>query len=567
MGRFDLTLQQNLHHTGMAASGTASMRLVGIMTAFDYIIVGAGSAGCVLADKLSADGRHSVLLLEAGPSDRRFWVQTPIGYGATFTDPSVNWRFHGVPEAGLDGRSMYMPRGKVLGGSSSINALVYHRGQASDYDDWQRAGNAGWDYQSLLPFFERFESIVGHDQPPQNAAGKLTITDVADQYHPIKSAFFAMSRELQIPHEERCQMIGEGVYPYYITTRNGKRCSSATAFLWPAKHRQNLRVMTGAMVTKLIIRDGAAVGVAAEQHGQSHIFSARAEIILAAGAIGSPHILQLSGIGPGALCQSHGIETVCDQPNVGQHLADHLGINYFHLANRPTLNNILGSWPHLLLAGARYLLQRQGPLSIGVNQLGGLVRATADAPRLDTQLYINPITYRIPDDNKRRLTKPDRAPGFVLGFNACRPYSTGSVSIKSPDATVAPAIHGNYLDDQRDLDDVIRMARFIGRMQQSPAVQQLLAAPPETDLQALSDAHILDDFKARSSTVFHPTGTCRMGPDQRHCVVDPQLRVYGVDRLRVADAAIFPNITSANTNAPTIMVAHKAAALILASRR
>ena len=183
-------------------------------------------------------------------------------------------------------------------------------------------------------------------------------------------------------------MSGEGVYPYYITTRNGKRCSSATAFLWPAKHRQNLRVMTGAMVTKLITRDGAAVGVAAEQHGQPHIFSSRAEIILAAGAIGSPHILQLSGIGPGALCQSHGIETVFDQPNVGQHLADHLGINYFHLANRPTLNNILGSWPHLLLAGARYLLQHQGPFSIGVNQLGGLVRATADAPRLDTQLYI-----------------------------------------------------------------------------------------------------------------------------------------------------------------------------------
>ena len=203
----------------MAASGTASMRLVVIMTAFDYIIVGAGSAGCVLADKLSADGRHSVLLLEAGPSDRRFWVQTPIGYGTTFTDPSINWCFHGVPEAGLDGRSMYMPRGKVLGGSSSINALVYHRGQASDYDDGQQAGNTGWGYQSLLPFFERFECVVGANQLTQNVAGKLTITDVADQYHPIKSAFFAMTRELQIPHEERCQMIGEGVYPYYITTR------------------------------------------------------------------------------------------------------------------------------------------------------------------------------------------------------------------------------------------------------------------------------------------------------------------------------------------------------------
>ena len=533
------------------------------MTTFDYIIVGAGSAGCVLADKLSENGRHSVLLIEAGPSDRRFWVQTPIGYGATYTDPKVNWRFYSEAEAGLGNRKMYMPRGKVLGGSSSINALVYHRGQSSDYDDWKRAGNVGWDYNSILPFFECFENVVGSDQQSQNIPGKLTITDVADQYHPIKSAFFAMSRDLQIPYKDRCHMMGEGVYPYYITTRHGRRCSSATAFLWPAKGRQNLKVMTDAMVTKLIIRDGAAVGVELIQHSRSQTFSAQAEIILTAGAIGSPHILQLSGIGSGKLCQSHGIVTVCDQPNVGKHLQDHLGINYFHLANRPTLNNVLGSWPHLIIAGVNYIMRRKGPLSLGVNQLGGLVRATPDAPRLDTQLYINPITYSVTDGDTRRLTKPDRASGFALSFNSCRPYSAGSVYIKSADAAVPPAIHGNYLDDQRDIDDVLRMARFIGRMQNSPSVQKLLAAPPETNLLALSDDEIIDDFRTRSGTVFHPCGTCRMGPDRRDSVVDPQLRVHGVGKLRVADAAIFPNITSANTNAPTIAVAHKAASLIL----
>ena len=535
------------------------------MTTFDYIIVGAGSAGCVLADKLSANGRHSVLLIEAGPSDRRFWVQTPIGYGATYTDPKVNWRFYSEAEAGLGNRQMYVPRGKVLGGSSSINALVYHRGQSSDYDDWKRAGNVGWDYNSILPFFECFENVVGSDQQSQNISGKLTITDVADQYHPIKSAFFAMSRDLQIPYKNRCQMMGEGVYPYYITTRHGRRCSSATAFLWPAKGRQNLKVMTDATVTKLIIRDGAAVGVELIQHSRSQTFLAQAEIILTAGAIGSPHILQLSGIGSGKLCQSHGIVTVCDQPNVGKHLQDHLGINYFHLANRPTLNNVLGSWPHLIIAGVNYIMRRKGPLSLGVNQLGGLVRATPDASRLDTQLYINPITYSVTDDDTRRLTKPDRAPGFALSFNSCRPYSAGSVYIKSADAAMPPAIHGNYLDDQRDIKDVLRMARFIGRMQNSPSVQKLLAAPPETNLLALSDNEIIDDFRARSGTVFHPCGTCRMGPDRRHSVVDPQLRVHGVGKLRVADAAIFPNITSANTNAPTIAVAHKAADLILQS--
>ena len=541
------------------------MSMAGLMTTFDYIIVGAGSAGCVLADKLSANGRHSVLLIEAGPSDRRFWVQTPIGYGATYTDPKVNWRFYSEAEAGLGNRKMYVPRGKVLGGSSSINALVYHRGQSSDYDDWKRAGNVGWDYNSILPFFECFENVVGSDQQSQNISGKLTITDVADQYHPIKSAFFAMSRDLQIPYKDRCQMMGEGVYPYYITTRHGRRCSSATAFLWPAKGRQNLKIMTDATVTKLIIRDGAAVGVELSQHSRSQIFSAQAEIILTAGAIGSPHILQLSGIGSGKLCQSHGIVNVCDQPNVGKHLQDHLGINYFHLANRPTLNNVLGSWPYLIIAGVNYIMRRKGPLSLGVNQLGGLVRATPDAPRLDTQLYINPITYSVADGDTRRLTKPDRAPGFALSFNSCRPYSAGSVYIKSPDAKIPPSIHGNYLGDQRDIDDVLRMARLIGRMQNSPSVRKLLAAPPEINLLALSEDKIIEDFRARSGTVFHPCGTCRMGPDRRHSVVDSQLRVHGVDKLRVADAAIFPNITSANTNAPTIAVAHKAADLILQS--
>ena len=535
------------------------------MTTFDYIIVGAGSAGCVLADKLSANGRNSVLLIEAGPSDQRFWVQTPIGYGATYTDPKVNWRFYSEAEAGLGNRKMYMPRGKVLGGSSSINALVYHRGQSSDYDDWKRAGNVGWDYNSILPFFECFENVVGSDQQSQNIPGKLTITDVADQYHPIKSAFFAMSRDLQIPYKDRCHMMGEGVYPYYITTRHGRRCSSATAFLWPAKGRQNLKVITDAMVTKLIIRDGAAAGVELIQHSRSQTFSAQAEIILTAGAIGSPHILQLSGIGSGKLCQSHGIVTVCDQPNVGKHLQDHLGINYFHKANRPTLNNVLGSWPHLMLAGLNYIMRRKGPLSLGVNQLGGLVRATPDAPRLDTQLYINPITYRVAEPRRRRLTKPDKEAGFIFSFNACRPHSTGSVSIKSPDPMDAPTISGNYLDDHRDLEDVIRMARFIGRMQHSRPVQQVLASEPDCDLLAMSDDAIIDDFKLRSGTVFHPCGTCRMGPDRQHAVVDADLRVYGVDRLRVADASVFPNITSANINAPTIMLAHKAADLILQS--
>ena len=533
------------------------------MTSFDYIIIGGGSAGCVLADKLSANGSYSVLLLEAGPTDRRFWVRTPIGYGATFHDKSVNWCFDTQPEKNLGGRSIYMPRGKVLGGSSSINALVYHRGQQADYDDWEKAGNLGWSYESLHPFFGLYENIIGPREQPLKGPGKLTVSDVADQYHPIKSVFFKMAEELKIPYQEKCQMLGEGFHPYYITTRNGMRCSAATAFLWPVKNRFNLKIMTGIMVTKIIIKDGRAVSVDTLCNGQIKNFTARAEIVLAAGAIGSPHILQLSGIGPAALCQSNGIALVQDQPNVGKHMQDHIGINYFHRANRSTLNNVLGSWPRLMLAGADYILRRKGPLSIGVNQLGGLVRSTLCAPRPDTQLYINPITYRITDPHKRNLTKPDSTAGFVLSFSSCRPFSTGSVKLISPDATTAPHIHGNYLDDPRDVDDVLRMARLIGRMQQTVSVQQVLSAPVETDLFTLSDREIIDDFRARSGTVFHPCGTCRMGTDAKQSVVNSELRVHGIEALRVADASIFPNITSANTNAPTIMVAHKAATMIL----
>ena len=290
------------------------------------------------------------------------------------------------------------------------------------------------------------------------------------------------------------------------------------------------------------------------------------EIILSAGAVNSPQILQLSGIGPGAVSQRYGIGAVLDQQNVGLHLSDHLGINYYQKANQPTLNAILGSWPRVALAGLQYLLQRKGPASLGVNQIGGLLRAQPNAPRPDMQIYINPITYRPAPQGGRRPILPDREPGFIFSFNACRPYSSGRVEITDPDWRQPPRIDGNYLSDQRDLDDAVVMARLIGKMQDSATIKGLLAAPCETGLSAMSDQAIINDFRERSGTVFHPCGTCRMGPDAAHAVVDPSLRVHGIDRLRIADASVFPNITSANLNAPTIMLAHKAAQLILAAQ-
>jgi choline dehydrogenase len=531
---------------------------------FDYVIIGAGSAGCVLADKLTADGRFQVLLIEAGPSDRRFWVQMPIGYGASFNDPAVNWRYHTETESGLDGRQLYWPRGKVIGGSSAINALVYHRGQPADYDDWAAAGNPGWDYASLAPVFDAFEDLIRiPTQTPQS--GKLTVSDVAAQYHPIGQRFLAMANELGFAASPDGKIMGEGIYPYCITTRKGVRCSSSRAFLHPALARPNLTVMTQSHVMRIRLDNGRVVGVTLRQHGRICDIAAGREILLAAGAVNSPQILQLSGIGPGRVLKRCDIPVQLDQPHVGRHLSDHLGINYYHAANRPTLNNVLASWPRLAVAGLQYFLVRRGPFSLGVNQLGGLLRSRPDLAYPDMQLYINPVCYRAHQPH-RRIQLPDRKAGFILSFNACRPHSRGHVEIAAPDPLAAPRITGNYLADPRDIEDAVWMARVIARMQKSASVAGLLAAPPETPLAEMSEDAIVADFRARSNTVFHPCGTCRMGPDAAHAVVDPQLRVHGVAGLRVIDASVFPNITSTNLNAPAMMLAHRAAQLILAAR-
>ena len=554
------------------------------MAEFDYIIIGGGSAGSVLADKLSADGRHNVLLIEAGPSDRRFWVRAPIGYGMLFHDQRVNWMYDGVPEDELGGRSVYHPRGRVLGGSSSINALVYHRGQAGDYDDWQAAGNPGWGYEDVSTVFDSFE----HPHPDQNpicqtgqkagqktrdpvnkAAGNpasrshLSVTDNSAECHPFGATFTSICNEAQVPNSTTPYREGEGVSSYLMTTRNGMRCSSAVAFLWPAMKRANLAVRTNASVRRVAFEAGRAVSVTFRHKGAETVVRARREIILSGGAIGTPQILQLSGVGDGASLQKLGLDVVQNQPAVGQNLQDHFGINYLFKANRPTLNDVFGGWPGRLAAGLRYVLTRRGPLSLSINQYGGLVRTRPDQTRADCQLYMNPLSYHSFHDGRRRLMRPDPFSGFIIGFNSCRPASRGSVTITTPDSEVQPRIHGNYLHHQQDLDDAVRMARFVQRLQEAPALKAVLAEDPMTPLVDMDDAAVIDDFRERGSTVFHLCGTCRMGPVHRDAVVDPQLRVHGIDGLRIVDASVFPNITSANTNAPTIMLAHKAAKMIL----
>ncbi|MDQ0474725.1 GMC family oxidoreductase [Labrys wisconsinensis] len=529
---------------------------------FDFIVIGAGSAGCVLADRLSEDGRHSVLVLEAGGHDRRFWIKTPIGYGRIFFDGRVNWKYQAEPDRGLGDRRAYWPRGRVVGGSSSINALVYCRGLPHDFDDWRDEGNPGWGWADVEPVFAGFEGRIdraGRVRTP----GPLAVADVGDEVHPLKRHFLDAARELGLPETDDFNGASpEGVGVYAITRRRGLRCSAADAFLRPALRRPGVRLETQALATRIVLAGGRAEGVDYQQGGEVRRAQARIAVILSAGAIASPQLLQLSGIGPGALLQEHGIAVQVDRPAVGGHLQDHLAVTYRYRATQPTLNDELHSWWGKLGAGLRYVLTRRGTLSLSVNQCGGFVRAGPDSRAPDLQLYFNPVTYTTAPEGTRPLMNPDPFPGFILSYQPCRPTSRGRIDIASPDPRRPPQIRPNSLSTSKDFADVVAGGRFMQALVRTAAIRDLVAAPLTPTIETMDDEAILADFRARCGTVFHPVGTCRMGPDPASAVVDAALRVHGVEGLRVVDASVFPSITSGNTNAPTIMVAHKAAELI-----
>ncbi len=530
---------------------------------YDYVIIGAGSAGCVLAGRLSESGKYSVLLIEAGGSDAKFWIKTPIGYGITFFDKKVNWRFNSVPDKGLLDRTLYVPRGKVIGGSSSINAMVYARGAKSDFDDWRDAGNPGWGWDEVKPTFEAIERRVTKDGT-ELGSGPLTVSDRQNDYHPLKRFFTKAVKQLQLASADDGVAQGEeGFGPYLINTRNGLRCSSADAFLRPALSRKNLHVEKYAHATKILFEGTQAVGVEFIQNNQTRTVKATREIILSAGAIQSPQLLQISGIGPRDLLKQYGIKVVKALDGVGAHLQDHLGVNYYYRATEPTLNAQLGTRLGQLIAGIKFLLTRKGPLTLSVNQMGGLIRSSKELTRPDLQIYFNPLSYSTEVAGKRRLTKPDPWPGFILSFNSCRPTSTGSVKINSADPFTMPDIDFNYLSTNQDREDVIAGARFIGKLQNSPAMQELIGAEPIFDPSKASDEAIIADFRKRAGSVYHTSCTCRMAPEADGGVLDSELKVHGIKGLRVVDASSFPNVTSANTNAPTIMLAWRAAEFIL----
>jgi choline dehydrogenase len=529
---------------------------------FDYIIVGAGSAGCVLADRLSAGGLHPVLVLEAGGTDRRFWIKTPIGYGRTFADAAVNWKYQTASNPGLNGRSIYWPRGRVVGGSSSINALVYCRGMPADFDDWRHMGNVGWGWEDVRAYFDRTERRVdatGHargDQP-------LDIKDVTPFLHPMRRNWQDAAAELGLPWTEDFNgPHPEGFGCYQVTIRDGLRRSAADAFLRPALRRGIVKLETDAWASKIRFDGRRAVGVEYTRGNTQRFAAANREVILCAGAVNSPQLLQLSGIGPAAALAAAGISTLLDNSAVGGNLQDHLAVVYSFKATQPTLNDELHSTWGKLNAGLRYLLTRRGPLALSVNQFGGFARADPAGSRPDVQLYFNPVTYGTGDATRTRI-ELDAFPGFYLCFQPTRPTSVGRIDIASPDFRRPPTIAPNYLSTDKDVADVVHGGRLLQAISRTRALQSLTLAPLDPDLNALGPQELLADFRARASTVYHPVGTCRMGAAAGYSVVDAALRVHGVRGLRVVDASVFPTVTSANTNAPTLMVAQKAADMIL----
>ncbi len=535
------------------------------MTEYDYIVVGAGSAGCVLANRLTAGGEHRVLLLEAGGSDRSPWIQVPIGYGRTFNDPRFNWMYQAQPDPALDNRSAHWPRGKVLGGSSSINAMVYVRGQPADFDDWRAAGNPGWSWSELLPYFKKLEDHAWGASEFHGAGGPLHVSDVSASVHPLCATFLQACADVGIEHTRDfngAQPEGAGLWQ--VTIKDGVRVSSANAYLRPIWRRANLDVRLRAHVTRVLFSGSRAVGVEYLRGGTRQEARARLEVVLAAGAINSPQLLELSGVGDAQLLRQLHIPLIADSPAVGRGLQDHLAVSYFYRSRVPTLNDQLAPFLGKVKAALRYALGRRGPLAMSVNQAGAFLRSRAQLTRPNLHIYFNPASYSTTTIGpKRRLLNPDPYPGFLMSFNTCRPTSRGTVHIRSSDPLASPVIVPNSLATEADVQDVFEGARVLRRIAGARPLAEVIETEREPGAQVQSDAEVLADFRRRAGSVFHACGTCAMGADPRTSAVDQRLRVRGASGLRVVDAAIFPNISSGNINAPTLMVAERAADLIL----
>jgi len=539
----------------------------------DYVIVGAGSAGCVLANRLTADGRTRVLLLEAGGDDRpmhnlgqfmsNLMIHVPVGYSQTLKDPKVNWLYTTEPDPGTGGRPHVWPRGKVLGGSSSINGLLYVRGQHADYDGWRQLGCDGWGWDDVKPYFLRAEHQERGASAEHATGGPLNVSDARDT-HIVSEAVIDACDQAGIPR--KADLNGEdqeGVSWYQLTIKNGQRCSAAVAYLHPVMGRANLRIETEALAAKVLFEGKRAVGVEFIQNGRRRTARASAEVILCGGAVNSPQLLQLSGVGPGEFLREQQIAVVADLPGVGENLQDHYMVGTrFRLKPGTISVNELSKGARMAGQIAKYVFQRKGLLTLSAAHIAAFCKSRPDLAGPDIQFHILPGTMDLEKlFNEQKMVMEDE-PGLTIAPCQLRPESRGHIRIKSSDPTVYPSIVPNYLSDPLDQEVAVAGLHWCRTMVRQTALAAYVDHEMNPGPDVKTDEQLLDFARMTGSTLYHPVGTCQMGSGPR-AVVDTQLRVHGVDGLRVIDASVMPRLVSGNTNAPTIMIAEKAADMIL----
>ena len=528
---------------------------------YDYIVVGAGSAGCVVANRLSTDPKHRVLLLEAGGKDWNPWIHIPVGYYRTMYHPDISWGYETEPDSGVNNRVMIWPRGRVLGGSSSINGLLYVRGQHQDYDHWRQLGNEGWGWDDVLPFFKKSESYERGGNALRGGDGPLSVSDIADR-RPVCEAFLKACEEVGIPQNEDYNgETQDGAGYYQTTSRNGRRCSAAVAYLNPVKSRKNLHVKTRTLASKLELTDGRARGITYLHGGTEYRAEATREIVLCGGAINSPQLLQLSGIGPAEHLRSVGISVQHDLPGVGDDLQDHFQVRaIYELDGLESLNTDVGNPLKRIAMGLQYALTRSGPLTVSAGQVYVFTKTRKELETPDIQFHFIPFSAEKPG----QMLHP--FPGVTSSICQLRPESRGSIMVTSGNARDYPSIKPNYLSTEGDRRTIIDGMKLNRKISQSPAFRKYLKNEYEPGLDRADDESLLAYAREKGGTIFHPTSTCRMGTDPK-AVVDDRLRVHGIAGLRVADCSIMPTVVSGNTTAPAMMIGEKASALILEDNR